>query len=308
MERLPELQKLQSFQKQGIFFGTSSWKYEGWKGIVYQWEYKNKKDFDTRCLKEYATIFPTVGIDFTFYTWPDPHVLKRYYEATPSDFTMALKVTEQITVKQWPTHKRYGKLAGQENPLFLDPEAFKTRFLAPVEVLQEKLGPIIFEFGTFFPGVFARGSEFVEQLDHFFAALPAGFPYAVEVRNRSLLHPEYFACLSRHRVAHLFNSWTRMPPIGEQLGYPESITADFLIVRALLIPGHKYAEAVEAFAPYDQIKAPSPELRKDLVTVVQRALAERKRAFIYANNRAEGSSPHTIAAVVSLLAQQGILA
>ncbi|RMF84365.1 MAG: DUF72 domain-containing protein [Nitrospinota bacterium] len=307
MKRLPELQHLPALQQQGIFFGTSSWKYEGWKGIVYCRDYKNKRDFEARCLEEYATIFPTVGIDFTFYTWPDPRVLQRYYETTPASFTMALKVTEQITVKRWPTHKRYGKLGGQENPLFLDPEAFKTQFLARVEVLREKLGPIIFEFGTFFPGVIRRGAEFVERLDRFLAAIPQGYPYAVEVRNRSFLHPDYFACLRRHRVAHLFNSWTRMPRIGEQLCHPDSITGDFLVVRALLLPGRRYEEAVQAFAPYDRIKEPSPELRADLVTVVERARAEGKRAFIYVNNRAEGSSPHTIAAVVSLLEQRGIL-
>lgn len=305
--RLSDLQQLKILQGRGIFFGTSSWKYEGWKGIVYTWNYKNKKDFEARCLEEYATIFPTVGIDFTFYTWPDPRVLQRYYATTPAQFTMALKVTEQITVKRWPTHKRYGKVGGQENPLFLDAETFKTRFLAPVEVLREKLGPIIFEFGTFFPGVFSRGAEFVERLERFFTAIPSGLPYAVEVRNRSLLHPDYFACLKRHRIAHVFNSWTRMPSIGKQLSHPEAITADFLVVRALLLPGFKYEEAVQAFAPYDQIKHPSPELRADLATVVEQALATGKRAYIYTNNRVEGSSPYTIAAVISLLEHRGIL-
>ena len=39
--------------------------------------------------------------------------------------------------------------------------------------------------------------------------------YGVEVRTESLLGPDYFACLRRHGVAHVFSSWTRMPAIGE---------------------------------------------------------------------------------------------
>ena len=74
----------------------------------------------------------------------------------------------------------------------------------------------------------------------------------------------YFAVLREHGVAHVFNSWTRMPPIGDQLDLPGSVSGPFIVARALLRPGRTYDEAVDAFAPYDRIQDPSPPLRRDL--------------------------------------------
>ena len=72
----------------------------------------------------------------------------------------------------------------------------------------------------------------------------------------------YFAVLREHGVAHVFNSWTRMPPIGDQLDLPGSVPGPFLVARALLRPGRTYDEAVDAFAPYDRIQEPNPKLRR----------------------------------------------
>ena len=44
------------------------------------------------------------------------------------------------------------------------------------------------------------------------------------MRNRNWLKPEEFECLARHRVAHVFNSWDAMPPVGEQMALPGSRT------------------------------------------------------------------------------------
>jgi hypothetical protein len=93
-----------------------------------------------------------------------------------------------------------------------------------------------------------------------------------------------------------------MPSIGMQLELPGAVTAGFLVVRALLRPGRYYADAVEAFQPYDRIRDPNPELRTDLVRVVETAERLRIPAYILVNNRAEGSAPRTIAAVAQLLA------
>jgi len=109
------------------------------------------------------------------------------------------------------------------------------------------------------------------------------------------------AVLREQNVAHVFNAWTRMPSIGEQVLVPGAFTAPFVVVRALLRPGRAYAEAVEAFAPYDRIREPNPQLRADLVELIRRALALRIPAYVLVNNRAEGNAPLTIAAVAGLL-------
>ena len=123
----------------------------------------------------------------------------------------------------------------------------------------------------------------------------------MEIRNEEFLTPMYFAVLREHEVAHVFNSWTRMPAIGDQLDLPGSVSAPFIVARALLRPGRTYDEAVDAFAPYDRIREPNPELRRDLVRLIQTAVNARIPAYLLVNNRAEGSSPLTVAEVARML-------
>ena len=99
----------------------------------------------------------------------------------------------------------------------------------------------------------------------------------------------YFAVLREHEVAHVFSSWTRMPAIGDQLDLPGSVSAPFIVARALLRPGRTYDEAVDAFAPYDRIREPNPELRRDLVRLIETAVNARIPAYLLVNNRAEGA-------------------
>ena len=73
----------------------------------------------------------------------------------------------------------------------------------------------MFEFSRFYPSDYEHGRDFVADLDKFFGNLPKGWPYAVEMRNKHWLAPEYFACLAHHGITHVFNSWDAMPP-GER--------------------------------------------------------------------------------------------
>jgi len=99
-----------------------------------------------------------------------------------------------------------------------------------------------------------------------------------------------------------------MPTIGEQLEQSWTFSADFTVVRALLKPGRRYADAVKAFEPYDRIQEPQPELRRDLMKAIQEVLRRRIEAFILANNRAEGNAPGTIREVARMWAEQEGLA
>lgn len=289
--------------EQGHYVSTSSWKYPGWKSLVYRKPYASQKAFAAGCLAEYAETFPTVGVDATFYAWPSRRTLADWAAQTPAHFRFGFKVTEDATVKRWPKHARYGARAGKDNTAFLDAEAVKAKFLAPLEPLGDKVGPLMFEFGTFAKSDVADAAAFAGMLDGFLARLPKGPAYAVEIRNRTFLTPDYFGCLARHGVAHVYNSWTRMPAIGEQLRLPGSVTSGTLVVRALLVPGTTYEGAVEAFQPYDRIQAPSPQLRQDVADVIATARERKARAFIFVNNRAEGCAPLTIAAIA---AQAGV--
>ena len=68
--------KLRALAGQGIYFGTSSWKYDGWVGSIYSEDRYvtrgifSKAKFEENCLTEYAWMFPAVCIDLTFYQFP----------------------------------------------------------------------------------------------------------------------------------------------------------------------------------------------------------------------------------------------
>jgi hypothetical protein len=123
--------------------------------------------------------------------------------------------------------------------------------------------PRLFERSRFYQTDFAAGKEFVEVLDAFLAKLPKDWPYGVEMRNRNWLTPEYFAMLARHGVAHVFNSWTHMPSVNEQLEMPGSITNPQLVgARFLLTPGRKYEDSVKQFQPYHRLQEPNEDARQ----------------------------------------------
>lgn len=293
--------RLRRWASRGIYFGTSSWKYPGWKGTVYNRAYSSQKVFERECLAEYAGLFPTVCADFALYDFPDPAQMQLINEQTPRDFRLALKVTDRITIKRYPGLPRYGASAGKENPDFLNTGLFADVFLAPLEWLGVKQGVIIFEFSTFYPSSGISRERFVEHLDRFFSALPRNHTYAVEIRNSEFLAPDYLRMLEGHGVAHVLNNWTRMPPVIQQLQVAGVLTAGFVAARALLRPGRTYQQAVEMFQPYAEIREENPELRLGLVEAVRRCIADGRQLYAYINNRAEGNSPKTIEGILDML-------
>lgn len=293
--------RLRRWVERGIYFGTSSWKYPGWKGIVYDRSYPSRKIFEQECLAEYATIFPTVCADFALYDFPQPLRMKAIHDQTPDGFLLSLKVTDRITIRRYPNLPRHGRNAGQENPDFLNVALFEDAFLDPLNELGPKCGVLIFEFSTFYPSSSMTAAGFFTALDAFLTKLPAGRLYAVEIRNTEFLTPEYLTMLRGHGVAHVLNSWTRMPSIADQIALPDIFPAPFSAVRALLKPGRTYQEAVETFQPYDRIQEELPALRSGLADTVLRSVSEKKKLYVYVNNRAEGNSPRTIEAILDIL-------
>jgi uncharacterized protein YecE (DUF72 family) len=295
---------LAGLAREGIYIGTSSWKYEGWLDQIYtRSNYVSrgrfsKRAFEAECLREYAGIFPTVCGDFAFYQFPTGEFWGRLFGQAPQGFQFAFKVPEQVTCRVFPDHPRYGAQGGLGNPSFLDHYLLREAFLRPLDLYRDRITALIFEFGAFARGVFSGVREFVELLDPFLAALPRHFRYAVEIRNEEFLAQEYFACLRSHGVAHVLNAWARMSELRQQLAIPEAITADFLVSRALLRRGRKYEDAVRQFSPYNRIQDPNPEARSALREMIERARETRRNAYIYVNNRLEGNSPATIMAIV----------
>ena len=291
--------RLNELAGRGIFLGGSSWKYEGWLGQIYsrsRYQVRgrfSKKLFEQSCLSEYATVFPTVCGDFSFYQFPAETFWAKLFRQAPQAFRWGFKIPEQITVPAWPVHPRYGALAGRDNPTFLDVTLLDQAFLRPLAPYRNQVGVLIFEFGA----LRQTAAEFVAALDAFLTRLPTGWKFAVEIRNPEFLAPDYFACLRAHGVTHVYNAWSRMPEIAEQVAIPGSRTAELIVARALLRRGRPYEEAVRQFAPYDRVQEVNEPVRRGLRELVEIARADGRPAFIFVNNRLEGNSPGTVVAI-----------
>lgn len=297
----PRLVALAQAVPPGVRLGTSTWTYDGWVGDVYHRSYEGPQP--ARRLEEYARypLFRTVGIDSAFYEPPSEEVLTAYARALPPGFPCVSKVWDRITARRFGSSPRWGNLSGMKNPDFLNADLFLEAVLGPYQrAFRDHAGCFVFEFqaahGRDLPAV----DEWAGQLDRFLGRLPRDFRYAVELRNRELLHERHGEVLRRHGVAHVFNSWSEMPTIGEQLDLAWTFPAPFTVARALLKPGRRYADAVQLFQPYERIQEPVPELRLDLVRLIATAQQRRVEAFILANNRAEGNAPGTIRAVAEM--------
>jgi uncharacterized protein YecE (DUF72 family) len=296
--------RLADLAARNIFIGGSSWKYPGWLGQIYtpgRYQVRGRfsqKLFDATCLREYAETFPTVCGDFAFYQFPTADFWEKLFAQVPEGFRFAFKAPEQITCNIFPRHARYGPQGGTANPDFLNAEMMKEMFLRPLWRHRAKTALVIFEFGVFGKRSFENTAQFLDRLDPFLAALPAGFRYSVEVRNPEYLQPGYFECLRSHKVAHVYNAWSKMPELKEQITIPDSVTTDFVVSRALLRAGRSYEEAVAKFAPYTEIKDPNPETRDALRVLIERSRQEQRMAFLFVNNRLEGNSPSTIIEIV----------
>ncbi|HWY32811.1 MAG TPA: DUF72 domain-containing protein [Candidatus Acidoferrum sp.] len=299
--------RLSELARVGVYVGTSSWKYPGWRGKLYddaRYAYRGKfaeSRFERNCLAEYAEVFKTVCVDAAYYKFPDAKYLRELVGQVPPEFRFAFKVTDDITIKRFTNLPRFGARAGMPNPRFLDADLFKDCFLKPCEPYQASVGLLMFEFSRFYSSDYEHGREFLADLDRFLDALPKGLPYGVEMRNREWLRPEYFTCLARHGVTHIYNSWEAMPPVGEQMELAGSLTNPRLAAaRFLLKPGRRFEEAVKMFQPYQEPKEINEAARAAGRKLIALGKAKRDpgKTFIFVNNRMEGNALETIAAMV----------
>ena len=291
-----------------LFLGTSSWKYEGWLGQIYddqRYLTRGKlstKRFETECLEEYAEIFPSVCVDAGYYRFPSEKYIANLCAQVPEGFQLCYKVTDEITVKKFPKLERFGDRAGTDNQHFLNAKLFIDTFLGPLSPHRKKTGVLIFEFSAFYPTHFERLRDFIAMLDEFLGQLPTDWQYGVEVRNANLLRAEYFDVLRAHNVTHIFNSWTKMPTVDEQMIMPGAFTADFFAARFLLRPGRAYQQAIDSFQPYRETKEKNPEARAAIKALIKRGTSAPtpRPSYVFVNNRLEGNSPNTIAAALDL--------
>jgi uncharacterized protein YecE (DUF72 family) len=298
-ERFERLRPLAAALPPNVRFGTSSWSFPGWRGLVYS-EKRTASQLARDGLREYARhpLFGTVGVDRSYYAPVRDQDFKRYAEQLPDGFPCCCKAPARVTSAMKPERG-----SAEPNPDFLSADRFVDDLLGPVaRSFRTHAGPFILQFP---PAIRRSGLEpaaLFEGLDRFLSRLPREFQYAVEVRDRVLLGSRYAQVLSRHGAAHVYSAWTAMPLPGEQADLVPIEAMPFVMVRLLLRPGATYEQQREAFAPFDRLVAPDERMRDQVVDLVGKALARAIPAYVLVNNKAEGSSPLTIEALAERLA------
>jgi uncharacterized protein YecE (DUF72 family) len=187
-----------------IRIGTSGWHYKHWVGTFYPQRWPASK-----MLGYYLERFDTVEINNSFYRLPSESAVTDWYASTPSNFCFAVKGSRFLT------HMK--KLA--------DPVLGLEKFFSRIDLLREKLGPILFQLPPHWEINLGR-------LEGFLHALPDWHRYAFEFRNPSWNTPELFELLRKHNSAYCsFHLAGYQSPI--------EVTADLAYIR-LHGPGGKY--------------------------------------------------------------------
>jgi uncharacterized protein YecE (DUF72 family) len=209
-------------------------------------------------LAHYVQHFDTVELNNTFYQLPSKPSLSVWRDSTPPRFHFAVKGSRFLT------HMK--KLNNAQDGL--------NRFLDAVDVLDPKLGPILFQL----PPNWEINED---RLAAFLALVPKYRRCVFEFRNPTWNTPRIYQLLAEYNAAYC---------IFDLAGYlsPLEITADFSYIR-LHGPGGKYQGS------YTQ---------EALETWAQKIRAWNKRlaaVYVYFDNDDSGYAPQDALRLKSLL-------
>ena len=157
-----------------LLAGTSGYAFKEWKGSFYPNDLK-----DDGMLGFYASRFPTVEINNTFYRLPKEHVLLEWAAQVPESFTFAIKASQRIT-----HHARL-------KPEAAGPLEF---LLKNTATLGARLGPILFQL----PPNLRKDAP---RLRAFVATLPSDRRFTIEFRHESWFDDEVLDALRGHDIA-----------------------------------------------------------------------------------------------------------
>jgi uncharacterized protein YecE (DUF72 family) len=282
---------------EGLRFGTSSWSFPGWAGLVYP-SARPTTALARDGLRDYARhpLLRTVGVDRSYYAPVPIDDLRAYAGQLPPGFPCCFKAPASVMSLAVPAHG--GPARPGRNPDFLSVPRVEQDLLRPLAAaFAAHTGPVLLEFPPFPRGVTVEPARFAARLDRFLGELPRQFEYAVELRDRHLLTDEYRTVLARHGAAHVYNYWSAMPMPGAQADVVPPEEPPFSVIRLLLRPGTWYEDQREAFRPFDRIVEPDLAMRAEVVALGRRALGRGRRVYVLVNNKAEGSSPLTVRAL-----------
>jgi uncharacterized protein YecE (DUF72 family) len=280
-----------------LHVGTCSWKYDSWKGLIYD---PNKTYRAEDYLSDYSRKLDSVEVDQWFWSLfsgnaklPEPRTVKSYGEAVPDSFVFSVKAPNALTLTHHYGAKagEAGKRTGPPNPHFLSLELLR-KFLDILSPWGKKLGPVMFQFEYLNKSKMPTREAFQERFGTFILHAPKGPAYALEIRNPRYFTPEFFAFLKEIRVGFVGLEGYYMPPLLEVFEKFDPRTAPFLVLR-LHGSERRGIEKVTG-ERWDRIVAPRSEALKGAARIVRLNRRQKVMTFLNVNNHFEGSAPLTI--------------
>lgn len=250
--------------------GTSSWSSEDWVGGFYP-----PGTPAASFLGEYSQHFDTVEVDSTYYRSPSQAMVKNWRERTPPGFLFAAKFPRAIT----------------HDKILVDCTQEVAEFLGAMDLLGDKLGPLLLQFPYFNKKAFARPEHFLAHLKPFLEKLPGGHSYALEVRNKGWISEPFLNLLREHQIALALIDHPWMPPVQQLLQKFDVVTAGFTYIRFL--GDRKGIE--EKTEHWDRIRVDRGREMEAWIPEIQKLLARRMTVYAYFNNHYAGFAPGSIA-------------
>jgi uncharacterized protein YecE (DUF72 family) len=281
-----------------IRLGTSSWFFPGWRGLIYDRTYPQTA-LSKAGLAAYVNIpmLRTVSLDRTFYAPISTVQYAQYARQVSEDFSFVVKAPALVCDAVVRDEGGRGRVA---NPHFLDATIAAREFVVPcLDGLQAKAGPLVFQISPLPRGLVEDPATLIERLAAFFTTLPRELGscrplYALELRNAELLTPRLMKMLGNVGVRYCIGLHDRMPEIERQeiaLKALDGTTPGDLVVRWNLHRGFLYQAAKQRYEPFDRLVDEDPKTRRVLARMVVSAHRARRKVWVTANNKAEGSAP-----------------
>ncbi len=241
-----------------ILLGTSGWSYEEWVGPFYASKSEPK-------LQRYSSIFETVEIDSTFYSYPTEKTVLGMARAVPPGFVFAAKVPREITHRR-ALDIKYGAAEAMD------------RFVKLMKPMGDAgvLGCLLIQLPPSMRYNPERLESFLERIDR-------EFSIAVEFRHPSWMNDEAFTLLRRLDVAYTIVDEPLLPSRVEA-------TADFAYVRW-------HGRGKRPWYNYHYTEA---ELR-GWVEKLKELQGRVKRVYGYFNNHFHGYAVHNCIQVLEML-------
>ena len=275
-----------------IRFGTCSWKYDSWKGIVYS------DTSSENYLKEYSEKYSTVEIDQWFWSLfppskvvlPQKKVVEEYKKSVNDNFLFTIKVPNSITLTHFYKSSKEEEL--KTNPYFLSNELFG-EFLNLISPIKQQVGCLIFQFEYLNKQKMSSLAFFQNKIAEFMRNVGSNIPdIGIEIRNPNYLSEKYFSFISDLKIVPILLEGYYMPPIVETYSKVKKLIKNKCVIR-LHGPDRKGIEKI-ANENWNQIYINRDQEIKSIVEMIRDLQNKEVDLFVDVNNHFEGSAPLTI--------------